>query len=161
MKIDKDSVVSFRYRLRDAAGHDLGSSDAGDPVTYLHGHGSLIPGLEAGLRGRAAGERATVTVPPDQGYGPRHDAPLQRIPIKRLLGHGKRPQPGQVVAVQAADGTRQVTVVKVGKFNVDVDTNHPLAGRVLEFDVEVIEVRAATPEELAHGHAHGPGGHHH
>jgi FKBP-type peptidyl-prolyl cis-trans isomerase SlyD len=66
-----------------------------------------------------------------------------------------------VVAVQAADGTRQVTVVKVGKFNVDVDTNHPLAGRVLEFDVEVIEVRAATPEELAHGHAHGPGGHHH
>jgi FKBP-type peptidyl-prolyl cis-trans isomerase SlyD len=160
MKIKKDAVVSFRYRLSDSDGVALGDSGDHEPVTYLHGHGSLVPGLEAGLLGLEAGASTTVTVPPEQGYGPRRDLATQRIPIKRLLG-SKRPRPGDVVAIQADDGTRQMTVVKVGKFNVDVDPNHPLAGRTLQFEVELLEVRDATAEELAHGHAHGPGGHQH
>ena len=160
MKVDKDKVVSFRYRLRDADGGALGDSGDGDPVTYLHGHGNLVPGLEAGLLGLEAGTATTVTVPPEQGYGPRLDLAPSRVPIKRLLG-AKRPRPGDVVAYRADDGTRQATVLKVGKFNVDVDPNHPLAGHTLQFEVELLEVREATAEELAHGHAHGPGGHQH
>jgi FKBP-type peptidyl-prolyl cis-trans isomerase SlyD len=159
MKIDKDSVVSFHYRLRDDDGNELGHSGEA-PVTYLHGHGSLVPGLEAGLLGHAGGEQLQFSVPPEQAYGPHLNLPPERVPLKRLLGR-KRPRPGDVVAYQAGDGTRQATVIKVGKFNVDVDPNHPLAGRTLHFEIELLEVRAATPEELAHGHAHGPGGHHH
>ena len=159
MLVEKNKVVSFHYRLRDAEGQELGHS--GDtPVTYLHGHGSLIPGLEAGLLGHGAGEHLELSVPPEQAYGPHLDLPSERVPLKRLLGK-KRPQPGDVVAYQADDGTRQATVLKVGKFNVDVDPNHPLAGHTLRFEVDLLEVRDATPEELAHGHAHGPGGHQH
>ncbi len=160
MKAEKDTVVSFHYRLSDSGGVALGDSGDHEPVTYLHGHGNLVPGLESGLRGRETGDTFTVTVPPEQGYGLHRDLPTQRVPIKRLLG-SKRPRPGDVVAIQADDGTRQMTVVKVGKFNVDVDPNHPLAGRTLQFEVELLDVRDATAEELTHGHAHGPGGHQH
>jgi len=159
MQVEKNRVVSFHYRLRDGDGNELGHS--GDqPVTYLHGHGSLIPGLEAGLLGHAAGAHVELEVAPEQAYGPHLNLPPERVPLKRLLGRAK-PKPGDVVAYQADDGTRQATVLKVGKFNVDVDPNHPLAGRTLHFEVELLEVREATPEELAHGHAHGPGGHQH
>ncbi|HEY5720126.1 MAG TPA: peptidylprolyl isomerase [Gammaproteobacteria bacterium] len=160
MQIGKDKVVSFHYDLSEEGGDAVGSSRQGDPVTYLHGHGNLVSGLEDALAGGAAGDRLEVVLPPEQAYGPRHDAAPQRYPIKRLLTRGKL-RPGQVVTLQAEDGTRQVTVVKVGKFNVDVDTNHPLAGKTLRFALEVLEVREASAEELAHGHAHGPGGHHH
>jgi len=85
---------------------------------------------------------------------------IQRVPLKHLRARG-RLRPGMVAAVETEHGARQVTVVKVGKFNADVDTNHPLAGRTLSFDIEVLEVRAASEEEIAHGHAHGAGGHHH
>jgi len=160
VQIDKDKVVSFHYRLSDADGTALGGSGDHEPVTYLHGYGNLVPGLEAGLLGKQAGEAAAITVLPELGYGPRRDLAAQRVPIKRLLG-SKRPRAGDVVAIQADDGTRQATVLKVGKFNVDIDPNHPLAGRTLHFEVTVLDVRDATAEELAHGHAHGPGGHQH
>jgi len=160
MQVELDRVVSFHYRLHDAEGTELGDSHEADPVTYLHGHGGLVPGLEQALAGKEAGDQVTAVVPPEQGYGLRRDIAPKRYPIKRLLIRSK-PRPGMVVAVQAEDGTRQVTVIKVGKFNVDVDPNHPLAGKTLHFDVELIEVREASAEELAHGHAHGPGGHPH
>jgi FKBP-type peptidyl-prolyl cis-trans isomerase SlyD len=159
MQVDKNRVVSFHYHLRDEDGNELGHSGE-VPVTYLHGHGSLVPGLEAGLLGHAGGEKLQFSVTPEEAYGPRLDLPSERIPLKRLLGT-KRPRPGDVVAYQADDGTRQATVIKVGKFNVDLDPNHPLAGRTLHFEIELLEVREATAEELAHGHAHGPGGHQH
>lgn len=159
MQVDNNRVVSFHYLLRDDDGNELGHSGE-VPVTYLHGHGNLVPGLETGLLGHEDGERLEFSVPPEQGYGAHQNLPSQRVPIKRLLG-GKRPQPGDVVAYQADDGTRQATVIKVGKFNVDVDPNHPLAGATLHFEIEILEVREATAEELAHGHAHGPGGHQH
>jgi FKBP-type peptidyl-prolyl cis-trans isomerase SlyD len=159
VQVARDKVVSFHYRLRDDDGNELGHSGE-VPVTYLHGHGNLVPGLEAGLLDHAAGEKLAFNVPPEQAYGPHRNLPPERVPLKRLLGGG-RPTPGDVVTYQADDGTRQATVLKVGKFNVDIDPNHPLAGLTLHFDVDLVEVRDATAEELAHGHAHGPGGHSH
>lgn len=160
MQIAKNSVVLFHYQLSLENGDQLESSKGGEPMAYLHGHGNIIRGLEDAMHGRTAGDSFTVTVPPEQAYGQRNEAARQRIPIKHLYGGGK-PKAGQVVQVQTDHGMRQVVVEKVGKFNVDVDTNHPLAGKTLVFAVEVVEVREATAEERAHGHAHGVGGHHH
>ncbi|MDT8319737.1 MAG: peptidylprolyl isomerase [Xanthomonadales bacterium] len=158
MTIEKNKVVSLHYTLSDAAGEELESSREREPMTYLHGASNIIPGLETALEGRAAGERFEVTVPPEEAYGERDETNVQRIPSKHLK-HAGRLAPGRVVQIQTRNGPpMQVTVVKVGRFNVDVDANHPLAGQALTFDLEITEVRDATPEEIAHGHAHGPGG---
>jgi FKBP-type peptidyl-prolyl cis-trans isomerase SlyD len=161
MQIEKDCVVSFHYQLTDDAGKALESSrDDGVPAAYLHGHRNIIRGLEESMEGRKAGDTYTVTVEPSQGYGLRREGSQQRVPIKHLLNKGKI-KPGQIVSIQTEKGVRQGLAVKVGKFNVDVDTNHPLAGKTLVFEVEVIEVRKASAEEISHGHAHGVGGHQH
>ncbi len=160
MQIADGTVASFHYTLRGEDGAELESSRDGDPVAYLHGHGNILPALEERLAGHAPGDTLAVTLAPEQAYGPRRADSVQRVPLKHIHARG-RLQPGMVVAVQTEHGARQVTVLKVGKFNVDVDTNHPLAGRTLSFDIEVLEVRAASDEEMAHGHAHGAGGHHH
>lgn len=164
MQITKDCVVTFHYRLSDTEGQELESSKGGDPVAYLHGHGNIIKGLEKSLENRESGDVFTASVSPEEGYGPRNENATQRVPIKHLLGDKKslsKLRPGMVVTINTEDGQRQVVVIKAGKFNVDVDTNHPLAGKTLNFDIEVDDVRKATEEELAHGHAHGIGGHHH
>lgn len=160
MQIADGTVASFHYTLRGEDGAELESSRDGDPVAYLHGQGNILPALEERLAGHAPGDTLAVTLAPEQAYGPRRADSVQRVPLKHIHARG-RLQPGMVVAVQTEHGARQVTVLKVGKFNVDVDTNHPLAGRTLSFDIEVLEVRAASDEEMAHGHAHGAGGHHH
>lgn len=157
--IQADHVVHFRYRLSDAEGGLLEHSD--QPMAYLHGHRNIIPGLEAAMAGRTAGEQFSVTVPPEQGYGLRQDGSRQRVPLKHLVGVRGRPKAGSVVWVQTDQGQRQVTVVKAGQFMVEVDTNHPLAGQTLRFEIEIVSVREATAEELAHGHVHGEGGHEH
>jgi FKBP-type peptidyl-prolyl cis-trans isomerase SlyD len=159
MNIEKDRVVSFLYVLRDADGAEIERSGE-EPMLYLHGHEGIVPGLEAAMSGRAPGDRFTATLTPEEGYGPRHDDALQRIPMKAVMTRGKL-RPGQLIAVNTGHGPRQVTVVKPGKFVVDVDVNHPLAGRTLTFEVEIVDVREASSEEKAHGHAHGPGHHHH
>lgn len=160
MQIGPETVISFHYTLRDEAGKVLETSIGGQPATYLHGAKNIIPGLESGMVGREAGESFTATVSPEQGYGQRDPAKAQRVPIKHLAFTGKL-RPGAVVQLSTSDGMRTVTVVKAGRHTADIDTNHPLAGQTLVFDIEVVEVRAASAEELAHGHAHGPGGHHH
>ena len=160
MQIADGTVASFHYTLRGEDGAELESSRDGDPVAYLHGQGNILPALEERLAGHAPGDTLAVTLAPEQAYGPRRADSVQRVPLKHIQARG-RLQPGMVVAVQTEHGARQVTVLKVGKFNVDVDTNHPLAGRTLSFDIEVLEVRAASDEEMAHGHAHGAGGYHH
>lgn len=159
MPIEKNQVVLFHYSVRDEDGTVVETSRAGQPNAYLHGHDGIIRGLEEALEGRDAGDTFSVTVTPDKGYGPRKPDAVQRVPIKHLMG-AKRWKPGMIAQVQTEQGRRHVMIVKVGHKFADVDTNHPMAGRTLTFDVEVIEVRAADPDELAHGHAHGPGGHH-
>ncbi|HAD10271.1 MAG TPA: peptidylprolyl isomerase [Porticoccaceae bacterium] len=158
MEIRKDRVVQFDYVLKDAEGRVLESSEGAGPTTYLHGHGGMLPALEKELAGLSIG--AQITAQLSQPYGPSHEDSIQRIPLKHLRAK-KKPQPGAVVVVQGQHGPRQVTVVKVGKFSVDVDTNHPFAGMDLTFDIDVLDVREASAEELSHGHVHGPGGHQH
>ena len=160
MKIAPDTVVTFHYRLRNGNDDELENSFESEPVAYLHGHGGIVPGLEREMSGREAGAAFSVEVAPQQGYGPRREDAVMRIQKKAVLSKGKL-KPGAVITVSTDRGPRQVMVIKAGRFVLDVDTNHPLAGQTLKFDVEVIDVRAATAEERAHGHVHGPGGHHH
>jgi len=160
MKIVRNCVASFHYRLRNEAGEELEQSYGSEPTDFLCGRGNIMPGLEKVMLGREAGDNFSVTLRPEEAYGRRREDSLQRVPIKHLLNKGKI-RPGQAVSVQTSRGVRDVVVVKVGKFNVDVDTNHPLAGQSLIFEIEILDVREATDEELAHGHAHGVGGHHH
>lgn len=157
MKIENKTVVSFHYTLSNAAGEQMESSRERDPMVYLHGSNNIIPGLEKALSGKAAGDSFEVTIEPAEAYGERDDQRIQRVSAKHFRQPG-RLEPGQLVTLQTKQGPVQATVVKVGRFNVDVDTNHPLAGQSLTFDVEVTDVREATKEELSHGHVHGKGG---
>jgi len=159
--IRKDCVATIHYRLSDSTG-ELESSHEGDPMAYLHGHHNIIVGLEKALTGKVAGDKFTVEIPPAEAYGQVIEGSQQRVSIKQLiLANKKKLKKGQIVSLQTEHGPRQVTIVKVGRYVVDVNTNHPLAGKTLTFDIEVVSVRAAEPEEIAHGHAHGIGGHHH
>jgi FKBP-type peptidyl-prolyl cis-trans isomerase SlyD len=158
--ISDDSVVTFHYKLRDDTGTFNESSEDGSPVVYMHGHNNIVPGLEKELAGKKSGDKLTATVTPEDGYGQRNENAVQRVPLKHLATKGPIAV-GQMVVVNTREGGRQARVLKVGHFNVDLDLNHPLAGRTLTFDIEIVEVRAASDEERAHGHAHGPGGHGH
>jgi FKBP-type peptidyl-prolyl cis-trans isomerase SlyD len=160
MKIESNCVVSFHYELSDAAGAPIESSRGREPLTALIGAGGIIPGVEAALIGRSAGESVSVSVPPEQGYGERREGWTQRVP-KKYFRDAARLKPGVTTMLQTNEGPRVVVVNKVGESVVDVDLNHPMAGKTLNFALEVLEVRAATAEEIAHGHVHGPGGHHH
>ena len=160
MPIEKNIVVQFHYSLTDEQGETVESSAGSDPNAYLHGHGGIIPGLEEAMEGREAGDAFTVTVPPEKAYGPRKPDAIQRVPLKHLQG-AKRWKPGMVAQVHTQQGPRHVLVAKVGHKFADVDTNHPLAGKTLTFEITIVDVREATAEEISHGHAHGVGGHHH
>ena len=160
MVIAADKVVLIHYTLTDDAGKVLDSSSGGEPLAYLHGQGNLISGLEKALDGRQAGDKLSVRVEPADGYGVRDDSLVQQVP-RRQFG-GANVQPGMQFNAQTSQGhARVVTVTHIAGDMVTVDGNHPLAGEVLNFDVEVTDVRDASEEELEHGHVHGPGGHHH
>ena len=157
MLISKNKVVSFHYTLSNEQGQQMESSRERQPMSYLHGASNIIPGLEKAMTGRAAGEQFQVTIAPADAYGEHRPERLQRIPAKHFRD-ARHLKPGQMVSIETRRGPVQATVVKVGRFNIDVDTNHPLAGQTLTFDVEVMDVRDATREEVSHGHVHGPGG---
>lgn len=160
MNIERNTVVTFHYTLRNAAGDQLETSRGGDPSAYLHGAGNILPGLEKDMGGRTAGDVFSVSLAAQDAYGERDPQRQQRVPVKHLLYKG-RLQPGMLVQINTDKGRRAATVIKAGKFSADLDTNHPLAGQDLVFDIEIIEVRAASREEIAHRHVHGPGGHQH
>lgn len=162
MMVERDKVVSFHYRLSEAGGEVVEDSYGRQPAVYLHGHNGILPALEQALAGRRVGETFSVTLPPEQAYGLSRDDGVQRISYKHVAGDKKMPyKPGMMVRINTDHGPRDVTVVKVGLKTLDVDTNHPLAGKTVTFAMEVVEVRDATPEEIQHGHAHGVGGHQH
>lgn len=155
-----DKVVLIHYTLTDDAGKVLDSSSGREPLAYIQGHGNLIPGLERELEGKTAGTKLSVRISPEDGYGVRDPALVQRVPL-RAFG-GTKVQPGMQFQAQDSSGhPRVVTVVGIQGDMVTVDGNHSLAGQNLNFEVEITEVRDATTEELEHGHVHGPGGHHH
>jgi FKBP-type peptidyl-prolyl cis-trans isomerase SlyD len=160
MTIAKDQVVSIHYTLTDDAGEVIDSSAQGEPLSYLHGHGNLIPGLERELTGRKAGDRLQVKIAPADGYGEYDRELVQSVPRRALKGIPEV-KVGMRLQAQSPEGTRAVTVTHLAGDMVTLDGNHPLAGKNLNFAVEVTAVRAATAEELEHGHVHGAGGHHH
>ncbi len=160
MIAEKDKVVTFHYTLKNAAGEQMETSRDKQPMSYLHGANNIITGLEKAMNGHVVNDAFSVTVEPEEAYGVRNEKNVQRVPMKRLKGIGKV-FPGQVLTLQTNKGQVQVTVLKVGRFNVDVDGNHPLAGKSLTFDVEITDIRDASEEELTHRHVHGPGGHQH
>jgi FKBP-type peptidyl-prolyl cis-trans isomerase SlyD len=161
MQIARDSVVTFEYVLTDATGRELDRSPAGHPMTYLHGHGQIVPGLEAALLGRGAGDALQVKVAPADGYGERD--PERAIMVPRSeLPPGVEPTPGTAFHATAPDGREAILFVeRVQGDTVYLSFDHPLAGVTLHFDVRIHEVRKATRQELSHGHAHGAHGHDH
>ena len=157
--IANDHVVSFNYKLTNAEGETLDQSQ-GEPLAYLHCAGNIIPGLENALLGKTVGENFTVTVPAAEGYGEYNPELVQEVPAQMFQGVDNI-QAGMQFQAQTDDGVQIVTVKAVEGENVIVDANFPLAGQDLTFEVEIVEIRDATEDELQHGHAHGAGGHHH
>lgn len=156
MQISKNKVAAIHYTLRDNEGTVIDTSDGREPLYYLHGAGNLILGMEEGLEGKSKGEKLNLKISPEKGYGELDPNMVQKVP-RSAFG-------GQEVREGMKFSTNQggvVTVKEVGLDSITVDANHPLAGVTLNFEVEIMEVRNATPEELSHGHVHGPGGHHH
>jgi len=160
MSITQDQVVSIHYTLRDDAGEIIDRSAEGEPLAYLHGHGNLIPGLERELTGKNTGDRLQVRIAPAEAYGDYDHELVQQVPRRALKGIADV-RVGMRLQTQSSQGARAVTVTGVSGDMVTLDGNHPLAGKSLNFEVEVAGVRAATEEELSHGHVHGAGGHHH
>lgn len=159
MQVANDKVVSINYILTDIDGKVLDSSK-GNPLVYLHGRNNIIPGLENALEGKATGDKLNVSVPPEEAYGEFREDMIQDIP-KSAFGEITDIQPGMQFQMNSPNGPLVITVQVVNEETVTVDANHPLAGETLNFDVEVMDVREATEEELDHGHVHGPNGHHH
>jgi len=159
MNIQKDTVGIIEYVLTDEQGEQIDASN-GNPLAYLHGHSNLIPGLEAELEGKTVGDKFTTTVPADQAYGERVDALVQTVPNSMFQGVEEL-EVGMRFEAQSEQGMHSVEITHIDGDQVTVDGNHPLAGMSLTFAVEVIGVRAATEDELDHGHAHGDGGVHH
>jgi FKBP-type peptidyl-prolyl cis-trans isomerase SlyD len=161
MIIAHNKVVRFDYTLTNDANDVLDSSEGGEPLTYLHGAGNIIPGLESALEGKRAGDSLNVRVAPAEAYGERDDRMVQNVP-REMFEDSNEIQTGMQFHSSDPEGNvTVVTVVGMDAEHITVDANHPLAGVPLTFAVTIVEVRDASPEELAHGHVHGPGGHHH
>ena len=157
--IANDLVVLFNYTLTNAEGETLDQSQ-GEPLAYLHGAGNIIPGLEKALEGKTVGDKFTVEVPAAEGYGEYNPDLVQEVPAQMFQGV-ENIEAGMQFQAQTDDGVQIVTVKSVDGENIIVDANFPLAGQDLTFAVEIVEIRAASQEELDHGHVHGAGGHHH
>jgi FKBP-type peptidyl-prolyl cis-trans isomerase SlyD len=160
MTIAENKVVTLHYTLTDDAGTVIDQSNDGS-FLYLHGAKNIIPGLENALTGKAAGDELKVTVAPEEAYGERNDAAKEDVP-REMFPADTEIEPGMQFHAEGPEGQMiTVTVIEVSDDTVTVDGNHPLAGVQLNFDVKVVDVRDASAEELEHGHAHGPEGHHH
>ncbi|MEH6454231.1 MAG: peptidylprolyl isomerase [Psychromonas sp.] len=156
MLVSKDSVVEFHYALSEAE-QPLENSHDSEPLVYIHGHKGMLAGLENAIEGKSIGDKFEVTLTPEHAYGERRTNAQQRIPIKHLQG-AKVWKAGMTAMVESNQGKQQVTIIKVGRFNADCDLNHPFAGKTLTFAVEIVSVRAATGDEISHGHVHAAGG---
>ena len=160
MEIADRRVASFNYTLTNDAGEVLDSSEGREPLSYLHGKGNIVPGLENAMVGKKVGDKFKVDVKPEEGYGVHNPALVQVVPRDAFRGIDKL-EPGMQFRAESDRGPMMVSVTKVAGDQVTVDGNHPLAGATLHFDIEVTEVRDASVEEVLHGHVHGEGGHHH
>lgn len=158
--IAEKKVAFIHYTLTDDDGETIDSSRGSDPMPYLHGAGNIVEGLEAELTGKAVGDRIKAVIAPEDGYGPLSGMPPQ--PVPRDAFEGMEPEAGMPLVVEDDEGNElQLWIAAVDGDVVLLTHDHPLAGVTLHFDVEVMEVRDATDNELEHGHAHAGDGHHH
>jgi FKBP-type peptidyl-prolyl cis-trans isomerase SlyD len=160
MEIMDGRVVSIHYTLTDDDGIVIDKSSPDAPLSYLHGAGNIVPGLENALAGRKAGDSLVADVPPELAYGPRHEQLVQQV-ARSAFPEGADIAPGMQFEAHGEHGPLVVMVTEVGDEQVTIDGNHPLAGRNLHFAVEVAGVREPTEDEANHGHVHGPDGAHH
>ena len=161
MKVSKDKVVLMHYTLKNDTGDVIDSSEGGDPLPFLQGHGNIIPGLEKALEGSKVGDKLDVSIKPKDAYGDRLQDAIQEIPSSALKDVDEV-KVGMQLQSQDQDGnTFLVTVTKIEDNKITVDANHPLAGQTLHFSVSIESVRKAETEELSHGHVHVDGHHHH
>ncbi len=160
MQIAERTVASFHYTLTNDAGEVIDSSSGREPLTYLHGAGNIVPGLEKEMLGRQAGDTFNVVVSAEDGYGEPNPALTNVVPKEAFQGVDTL-EVGMEFQAQTPQGPLSVVIAKIDGDEVTVDGNHPLAGKTLHFAIEVTDVRDASLEELTHGHAHGAGGHHH
>lgn len=161
MQIAANMIVRIDYTLTNDHAQIIDRSEDGEPLTYLHGARNIIPGLEAALDGKQAGDSLTVRIPPTEAYGERDDRLIQMVP-RDMFEDNAELEIGMQFHSEDPDGNvTVVTVTHATEDTITVDANHPLAGVPLTFAVKVVDVRAAVAEELDHGHSHGPGGHHH
>ena len=158
MTIGTNKAVTINYTVKDESGEVLDSTEGREPMTYLHGAGNIVPGLEAALEGKGVGAKDEATLAPDQAYGERDEKKVRNVPRRRIQDDKVRVGGRYRVAVETGWIVAYVTEMK-GDY-VGIDGNHPLAGKTLSFTVEVTDIRDATEQELQHGHAHGPGGAH-
>ncbi|ATX79940.1 FKBP-type peptidyl prolyl cis-trans isomerase [Mariprofundus aestuarium] len=149
MQVSANKVVSIHYTLTRPGGDIIESSRNGDALTYIHGTDALVPGLEKEIEGKSAGDRISVSVKPEEGYGLRSDELIQSVP-RSIFHFDGEIEPGMRFQADTGRGIELVTVVQVTEENVVVDANHPMAGETLNFDVDVIAVREASEEELPH-----------
>ncbi len=162
MKIEKNKVVGIHYTLKDNEGQVIDSSEGREPLSYLHGRGNLIPGLEDELNGKALNDTLKVSIAPEKAYGQYEKDMIVEVGHESF-SDPKNIEVGMQVQGQIAEGEapRLLTVIEVKEDKVILDANHPLAGQTLNFDVKVVDLREATDEEIDHGHVHDKGGHQH
>lgn len=160
MQISKNSVVTLNYTLKNDEG-DILDESKDSSFLYMHGAGGIIPGLEGQLEGKSVGDKFKAHIEPADGYGERDDSMVQVVP--RDMFDKEHPiEVGIQFHAESPEGDMlTVTVTKIDDDDITVDGNHMLAGIALNFDVEIMEIREASTEEIEHGHVHGPGGHHH
>jgi FKBP-type peptidyl-prolyl cis-trans isomerase SlyD len=160
MEIEENKVVQMHYTLKNDAQEVLDTSEGKDPLTYLHAEGSIIPGLFKAITGKKVGEKVSVVVKPEEGYGDQDTSMVQKVPKEAFKGMDDL-SVGIKVQAETDQGIQIATVTDIQEEEVTIDLNHPLAGETLHFDVEITDIREATEEEISHGHVHGPGGHQH
>lgn len=161
MNIQKNSVVTVHYELKDGTGEVLDSSSGQEPLVYLHGSNNIIVGLEEQLEGKKVGDNIKAEIAPEKGYGMPVDALVQTVPGDAFGEEIKQVEIGMRFQAETEQGPVPVVVTAIEDGMVTVDGNHPLAGKDLFFDVSITDIRDATAEEIEHGHVHGPGGHQH
>lgn len=159
MKISKNTVPSLAYTLKNDNGEVLDQADKKNAFVYLHGHAGVIVGLEKALEGKTTGDILTLEIAPEEAYGQRHESSIQEMPLD-MFGDIDKSEifAGAQFHAETNQGMQIVTITRIGEETVTIDGNHPMAGLTLHFDIEVLDVRAANEEEIAHGHIHAHGG---
>lgn len=160
MQLTKDKVAIINYTLKDKDSNIMDESNDSS-FSYLHGSKNLIPALEQALEGKQAGDKVNVVVEPENAYGQRDENKIQRVP-RKMFPPEQELEVGMPFSSATPDGTAiNVVITAIEEHEVVIDGNHPLAGMTLHFDIDLVDVRDASDEELEHGHVHGPGGHQH